>query len=38
MPQRADPVPALGEHSAEIASELGYSNEEIAGLRSAGAI
>ncbi len=38
MPQRADPVPALGEHSAEIASELGYSNEEIASLRSAGAI
>ena len=38
MPQRADPVPALGEHTAEIAAELGYSAEEIAALRAARAV
>lgn len=30
---RMDPVPALGEHSAALLAELGYSDEEIAGLR-----
>jgi crotonobetainyl-CoA:carnitine CoA-transferase CaiB-like acyl-CoA transferase len=38
MPQRTDPIPALGQHSVEIAAELGYTPEEIAILRSAGAI
>ena len=38
MPQRADPVPALGQHTDEIASELGYSAEEIVALRAAGVI
>ena len=38
MPQRSDPVPALGEQTAEIARELGYTAEEIAELRAAGAV
>jgi crotonobetainyl-CoA:carnitine CoA-transferase CaiB-like acyl-CoA transferase len=38
MPQRTDPIPALGQHSVEIATELGYTPEKIASLRSAGAI
>ena len=38
MPQRTDPVPALGQHADEVAAELGYSPEEIDGLRAAGAI
>jgi itaconate CoA-transferase len=38
MPQRADPVPSLGQHTDEIAAELGYSDAEIAALRAAGAI
>ncbi|GIW11276.1 MAG: CoA transferase [Chloroflexi bacterium] len=32
------PIPALGEHSAAILSELGYSTAEIAALRDAGVI
>ena len=35
---RMDPVPALGEHSASILAELGYSAEKIAELERAGAI
>ncbi len=35
---RMDGVPALGEHSASILSELGYSTEQVANLRTAGAI
>jgi len=31
-------APALGEHSAEILAEAGYSAEEIAGLRADGVI
>jgi itaconate CoA-transferase len=38
MPQRADPVPALGEQTDEIARELGYTAEEIAALRASGAV
>lgn len=38
MPQRADPVPALGQHSDEIAAELGYTPGEIESLRAARAI
>jgi itaconate CoA-transferase len=38
LPQRADPVPALGEHTEEVAAELGYSGAEIAALKAAGAI
>jgi itaconate CoA-transferase len=38
MPQRADPVPALGEQTDEIARELGYTTEEIAALRASGAV
>ena len=38
LPQRADPIPALGQHTDEIAAELGYRLEEIAALREAGAV
>ena len=38
MPQRADPVPALGQHTDEIARELGYTAEEIGALRAAKAV
>lgn len=38
MPQRADPIPGLGQHTDEIAAELGYSAEEIAGLHASGAV
>jgi itaconate CoA-transferase len=33
LPQRAGPVPSLGQHTDEIAAELGYTPEEIAALR-----
>ena len=35
---RMDAVPALGEHSASILDELGYSTQQVADLRAAGAI
>jgi itaconate CoA-transferase len=35
---RMDPVPALGEHTARILAELGYSAERIAQLRAENAI
>jgi itaconate CoA-transferase len=38
MPQRADPVPGLGQHTDEIAAELGYSAEAIAALHASGAV
>jgi crotonobetainyl-CoA:carnitine CoA-transferase CaiB-like acyl-CoA transferase len=33
-----DGVPALGEHSGAILAALGYSTEQVASLRTAGAI
>jgi itaconate CoA-transferase len=35
---RMDAVPALGEHVASILAQLGYSSEQVATLRGAGAI
>jgi crotonobetainyl-CoA:carnitine CoA-transferase CaiB-like acyl-CoA transferase len=35
---RIDAVPALGEHSDSILAQLGYSTEQVANLRTAGAI
>ena len=35
---RMDPVPALGEHTATVLRELGYTDEAIAGLRAQSAI
>lgn len=35
---RMDAVPAVGEHSEAILSELGYSSEDIAALRGRGAV
>lgn len=35
---RMDPVPALGQHSASILAELGYSDDQVAHLRVTGAI
>ena len=37
-PHRMDPVPAPGEQTGAILAELGYTLEEIAGLRESGAI
>jgi crotonobetainyl-CoA:carnitine CoA-transferase CaiB-like acyl-CoA transferase len=33
-----DAVPALGEHTGAVLSELGYSDEEIERLRAGGAV
>jgi formyl-CoA transferase len=35
---RMDPVPAVGQHTEAILTELGYAAEEIAALRTSGAI
>jgi len=35
---RLDPIPGLGEHTEPVLRELGYSADDIAGLRAAGAI
>jgi len=33
-----DPVPAIGEHTRAVLSELGYSEREIEDLGAAGAV
>jgi formyl-CoA transferase len=38
IPARMDPVPALGEHTDTILTELGYSAAEVASLRASDAI
>ena len=35
---RLDPVPAVGEHTAEILADIGYSAHEVAALREGGAV
>jgi formyl-CoA transferase len=37
-PPRMDPVPSVGQHTEAVLAELGYTGEEIARLRSAGAV
>jgi formyl-CoA transferase len=38
LPARMDPVPAVGEHTEAILTELGRSPEEIAALRADGVV
>ncbi|QKZ16855.1 CaiB/BaiF CoA transferase family protein [Streptomyces chartreusis] len=38
VPARMDPVPAVGEHTAAILTELGRTGEEIAALRADGVV
>jgi formyl-CoA transferase len=38
IPARLGPVPAVGEHTDAILTELGYTAEEIAGLRADGCV
>jgi len=38
VPPRADPVPALGEHTRSILAELGWNDIAIENLRTAGVI
>lgn len=38
MEPRMDPIPALGEHTERVLSELGYAQAEVEALRSDGAI
>jgi formyl-CoA transferase len=38
VPVRMDPVPALGEHTDAVLTELGYSVDEVVSLRASGAI
>jgi formyl-CoA transferase len=35
---RMDPVPALGQHTDSVLTELGYSAEDIAWMRASGSV
>ena len=37
-PPRMDAVPALGQHTESILSDLGYSAEQLAALRAEGVV
>lgn len=38
LPSRAEPAPALGQHTDEVLAELGYSRDRISALHTAGAV